>query len=165
MRAPAFLALAAALAAGDAAAGELGRPGRAAGPAAQSEALEGFRQRRALDAEAALRGQARDAERRAEERRLSREGTSRELEAYRRRVRAEEATDALRLRTRAAQVSTTGPLPAAWWNGLGPETRRVLLESGIERRRQERLREVDLRAREVERDIERREQPPTGLSP
>ena len=83
----------------------------------------------------------------------------------RQRVRAEEATDSLRLRSRAAEVSATGPLPAEWWNGLGPETRRVLIESGIERRRQDRLHEVDVRTREVERTIERREAPKTGLSP
>jgi hypothetical protein len=165
MRAPALFLVALALAADTAAAGDFGRPGRTGGRAAQAEALESFRQHRALDAEAALRGQARDAERRAEERRLSREGTGVELEAYRQRVRAEEATDSLRLRSRAAAVSTAGALPAAWWRGLGPETRRVLLESGIDRRRQERLREVDLRTHQVERDIERREEPPVRLSP
>jgi hypothetical protein len=175
MRAPALLAVAIAFAAGTAAAGELGRPGGRAGdlgrpplgggPAGQAEALEGFRQQRALEAEAELRGQARDAERRAEERRLSREGTGAQLEAYRQRVRAEEASDSLRLRSRAARVSATGPVPADWWSGLGPETRRVLLESGIEQRRQERLREVEVRTRPVERDIERRERPPARLSP
>jgi hypothetical protein len=164
MRAPAFVAVAVALAAAAAAAGDFGTPRRAGGRAAQAEALEGFRQQRSLDAAAELRGQSRDAERRAEERRLSREGSSAQLEAYRQRVRAEETADSLRLRSRAAQVSTIGPLPAEWWSGLGPETRRVLLESGIERRRQERLHEVDVRTREVERNIERREEPPAGLS-
>lgn len=165
MRASAFLAATLALAAGAAAAGDLGRPGRTGGRAAQSEALEAFRDQRALDAEAALRGQARDAERRAEERRLSRQGTSAQLEAYRQRVRAEEGSDALRLRSRAAEVSVRGPLPTEWWFGLGPETRRVLLEGGIDRRRQERIHEVDLRTRDVERQIERREHPPKTLAP
>jgi hypothetical protein len=164
----AALLLALAFAAGLAPAARAGgphRPGDVRGPGRHGDAratqrqLEVFTRRRELDARAEVRAASRDAARRADAERLRQVGTPIDVTAARERALAEERSDAL-----AARVDLDR-LEHAAGHRLGPVTRRVLEESRIELRALRRTRDAEDDARELERDVRRREAAPTGRLP
>jgi hypothetical protein len=129
-------------------------PYHAANPRAES--LRRFNARRGAEAGARLLEQRRDLERRAAEPRLRRSGTVSQVRAYRARAEARERADDLRIRQRLSDVDR------AWWDGLGPDTRRVLERSDLRVRRAERLQELRRDLDTLEREAERREGPSRG---
>jgi hypothetical protein len=166
-----LLLLVAMLPAGSVAARDFGRPGSFAhragphrppwGPSPvgvrdaagrrRVESLRAFTAHRSFEAGVRLLELSRDAERRSVERRLRATASPPRVRAYRRRIEAEEALDDLRIRGAAAQQDL------AWWNALGPVTRRVLDESGIAVRRMQREHELRTRLDALERDAAQRE--------
>ena len=97
----------------------------------------------------------RDAERRAVEPALRREGTSSQVRAYRARVEAVEAADDLRVRQRLVQRAPE------WWSQLGPHTRRVFENSEITLGRSRRRQELRGELAALEREVEQRERAAT----
>lgn len=126
------------------------------GPRHPGEAMRRLTERRSFEAGVRLREISRDAARRAEETRLRRTGTPRQVRSYRRRVRVQEDLDDLSIRAEADR------LDRAWLARQGPVTRRVLAESGIRLQRARRRAEQERRLDALERDVERR-QPSPGL--
>jgi hypothetical protein len=132
----------------------------------EADSLRRFTERRKAEAGVRLLEQHRDAERRWVAARLRSSGSPAQVRAYRARVEAREQTDNLRIDLRLAQVDR------AWWNSLGPNTRRVFASSGVvvrpvfedrgiavrrAQRRQQLRRDLD----DLEHAVETRELPST----
>jgi len=120
-----------------------------------ADALHRFTARRQAEAGVRLLEQRRDLERRSIESRLQRRGTRSQVRAYRARVEATERADDVRVRRRLAEADP------AWWDGLGPNTRRVLERSRIAVRRAERRQDLRRELDALEREAETREAPST----
>jgi len=142
------------------------RPGAGA-RARRTEQLGHFTARKSFEAGVRLLELSRRAERGAAEERLRREGSLEDLARYRVRVRAEDDVDALAVRSELRLRSLrAGHLDAArWWRSLGPATRRVLVQSGLELRWLEREQDREARLRAVEHEVEGRERQPAPFSP
>jgi hypothetical protein len=131
-----------------------------AGRGAQaSRQLEAFAAQRRLESRARLTRTQRDSQRRAEAARLRQGGSRADLAAYARRIAREDDLDRLRLDGELARLRVAAPADAlgAWWDALGPATRRVFLRGGLDWQpaAQEREREQHLQA--LERDIDARD--------
>ncbi len=95
----------------------------------EADSLRRFTETRKAEAGVRLLEQHRDVERRRVAARLRLRGSPAQVRAYRARAETRERTDDLRIHLRLAQVDR------AWWNSLGPNTRRVFASSGIVVRR------------------------------
>jgi len=114
--------------------------------------LEDVAEGRRLEASLALRGLTRDADRRAEERRLRSQGSRGDVERYRQRTRAEDDLDRLIARDEVDALA-----PGSGFERFQPETRRLLERSHIELRWLERRQDLELRLHQVEREVAGRE--------
>jgi hypothetical protein len=133
-------------------------PRRASDRGRPTSRFEDFAERRRLEASLELRALSRDADRRAEERRLGSEGSRADLERYRQRTRAEDDLDRL-----VARHEVDALAPVAGFESFGPETRRLLERSHIELRWIERRQELEQRLHQLEREVAGRE--PASGSP
>jgi hypothetical protein len=135
---------------------------RQGGATAASQRLEAFSEQRRFEARVRMTHTARDAERRAAEYRLRRNGNPARLASYRRRVVREDDLDDLRLASGLSRIEAAGKRANAdlWWASLGPDTRRVFLRNGLALRSTRRAADRRARLDRLERDIERRQPTP-----